>query len=386
MKKLFRSELLNSIILYFLLALAIIIAYKAVIEINIIGNFVRRAWSIITPFFYGLILAYILNIPCGGIIKILSRTKSRFFNKSKKIISIVLVYVIFALLVYLALNLILPAIFNSVSIFTANLPSIYASVLQFVGYVNDLDLPGITINADEVMSVVQGFVQNFDAERIASSFNALLGVSSAVFNGFLAFISSFYILVEKEKITMFIGRLLRVFASIGVYNAVTEYTEKLNCNFKQYIKTQTIDGCILGTIVTVELAVLGSPYFLLLGIILAVLNYIPYFGSIFGSIFAILVVAFTQGFTIAAFTALILLITQQIDGNIIQPRLMGKSFSLSPLLIIISVTIGGAIAGVLGMLVVIPIVAVLKDILDGIITHHERRKFMIPDENTTVND
>jgi len=126
--------------------------------------------------------------------------------------------------------------------------------------------------------------------------------------------------------------------------------------------------------VTIELFILGSPYFLILGILLGVLNYIPYFGSIIGCFIAIAVVAFTQSIGMAALAAALLLVTQQIDGNIIQPRLMSGSFSLSPLLVIISITIGGAFAGMLGMIIAIPVVAVLKDMLESIIEYFERKK------------
>jgi predicted PurR-regulated permease PerM len=107
---------------------------------------------------------------------------------------------------------------------------------------------------------------------------------------------------------------------------------------------------------------------------LGILNYVPYFGSIIGSIIAIIIVTFTQGLTPGIITAVVLLITQQIDGNIIQPKLMGGSFSMSPLLIIISVTVGGAFAGILGMIIAIPIVAVLKDALEDLINYREQQQ------------
>lgn len=375
MKKILKSEKIKSLFPYFLLALSIFITYKAITEIKIIIDFIKQVWKIITPFFYGFILAYILNIPCGGIQKLLSKVKIKFICKHKKALSLFLVYIILAITVYLVLNLIIPAISGNISLFTANLPFYYGSIVQFVEYINSFELPGININAVEIVKLLQNFIQNLNVNSLTSSFNALLGVSSAVFNGILAFISSIYILIEKDKIQKYFSRLLKIFTSTGVYNAIMNYTRKLNENFKQYIKTQTIDGCILGTIATLELFVLHSPYFLVLGIMLAILNYIPYFGSIIGTVIAILIVAFTQGFTTMIIASIVLFITQQIDGNIIQPRLMGGSFSLSPLLIIISVTIGGAAAGVFGMIAVVPIVAVLKDILDGIITKYEEQKF-----------
>ncbi|MCL2839366.1 MAG: AI-2E family transporter [Defluviitaleaceae bacterium] len=126
---------------------------------------------------------------------------------------------------------------------------------------------------------------------------------------------------------------------------------------------------------TIVLLILGSPHAIVLGIMLGIVNYVPYFGSLFGTIVVVIVVALTQGFTMGAISAGLLIVVQQIDANIVQPKLMSGSFSLSPLLVIISITIGGAIGGILGMLVAIPIVAVLKDIWDEILAHFERKAY-----------
>jgi predicted PurR-regulated permease PerM len=202
----------------------------------------------------------------------------------------------------------------------------------------------------------------------------LFGVGSAIFTAFLAFVSSVYILFEKEAFKAFLCRLIKAAASTPAYETTLKYSRMLNHNFKQYIYTQTIDGLILGTVVTIELYLIGSEYFLLLGVMLGILNYIPYFGSIVGSLIAVCVVMLTQGLPLGMVTAVVLLITQQLDGNVLQPKLMGGSFRLSPLLVIISITIGGAFAGALGMIAAIPIVAVLKDVLENMVLHHEQKK------------
>ncbi|MDR2940423.1 MAG: AI-2E family transporter, partial [Clostridiales bacterium] len=269
---------------------------------------------------------------------------------------------------------IIPAIYSNVSLFISNTPTYYDRLLDFVDYINGLDIIGLHISIDKIMAMVEETLQGLNLDNILSSINALLGFSSAVFNIFLAFISSIYILVEKDKFKTFLRRLLTVFSTSGAYAAIIKYAGKLNKNFKQYIYTQTIDGLIIGSLSAIELYLLGSPYALVLGLTLGLINYIPYFGSIIGSIIAVMIVAFTQGLPTGAIAAVVLIVTQQIDGNIIQPRLMGDSFSLSPLLIIISITIGEAVAGVLGMIAAIPIIAVLKDIFESIIVYYERKK------------
>jgi len=370
---------MRSFIPYFLLALAVIGAYKAISEIGFFAGIVMRIWGIITPFFYGFLLAYVINIPCSGIQKLLAKSKIGFVVRRKKALGILIVFVLIGLLFSLVLNLIIPTIANSVALFVTDFPIYYAGAVQFVNYINSLDLFGLHISIDVIIQWFQQML-HFSMENVASSIDAIVGVSSAIFRGFLAIISSIYILAEKDKFKVFLRRMIKAFIPAAAYGVIMHHTDNLNKNFKQYLYTQTIDGFILGTLVTIELYLLGSPYFLILGIMLGIVNYIPYFGSIIGSLVAIIVVMFTQGFTTGLITAVVLLITQQIDGNFIQPRLMGGSFSLSPFLVIVSITIGGAFAGVLGMIAAIPIVAVLKDIFESIIVHYERKKSEPPKE------
>ena len=360
---------------YFLLAVAVIIAFQVITNLGFVLGIIRRIWGIITPFFYGFLLAYIVNIPFSGIKRLLGKARWKFIKKRKVSISLLITFTLMIILLVLVLNLVVPAIINSVTFFILNIPVYYQSILQYVEYLNNLEFFDIYISADRITEHVQEMLQGFNIENILLSLTVLRAVPTAIFTGFLAFISSIYILIEKDKFQIFIRRLLRIFLPVQICEAIIEHTDKLNSNFKQYIKVQTIDGLILGSIVTVQLMIMGSPFAPVLGVLLGVLNYIPYFGSIVATIIAIIVVAFTQNFTMALIATVVLVITQQIDANVIQPKLMGKSFSFSPLLVIISVTVGGAIAGVLGMIAAIPIVAGLKDILETISIYYEKKKF-----------
>ena len=376
----FKSKKFKALLPYFLLALAIIIAYRAASELEFFTGIISRLWRIITPFFYGFILAYIANIPCGSIQKLLLKSKNKFIKKRNRAFSVVIVLILFALVFALALNLIIPALVNSISHFIANIPLYYDNTIEFIERFNELDLLGMHISVDTVRTAIGDLLHGFNLEDLSAPLNALIGVGGALFTGLLAFISSIYILVEKDKFKAYAKRVLRALAPHDVYCAVVEYMDKLNQNCRQYIRTQTIDGLILGTLATILLFILGSPFFLVLGVMLGILNYVPYFGSIVGTLVAVLVVAFTQGITMGVIATITLFIIQQIDANIIQPKLMSGSFSLSPLLVIISITIGGAWAGILGMLVAIPIVAVLKDIFENVIAYYERKRFGEPDE------
>jgi len=365
---------------YFLLALAIILTFRITGEMEFFGNIFRRVWGIISPFFAGFILAYIINIPISGIQKLLTKYGSGLVERRQKSLSVLVVALITAGIIALALNFIIPAIRTSIEFLEENYEAYVEAFLSFIGNFNALELPGLTIDADWILSFLGAILEELTWENFMQPLNALVGIGNAIFNGAIAFISSIYILVEKDRFKVYLRRLLSIFVSDEAKVATLWAFGGLNNNFRQYVRTQTIDGLILGTMATVALWIMGSPFALILGIILGIVNYIPYFGSIFGTIVAVLVVTITQGLGMGAISFAVLLVIQQIDANIIQPRLMGGSFSLSPLLVIISITFGGAMAGIMGMLVAIPVVAVLKDIWDSIVEYYERKKFGGPIE------
>ena len=380
----FKTPLIRSITPYFLLAVLVLAAYMVMTEMHAFLAFLGSIMSIITPFFYGFILAYILNIPCSGIQSLLGKSHLRFIRKRQKGISILLVYVLFVMVMYLLLNLVIPYIYISVSQFIThfvdNAYIYYSGIQTFIDRINHMGIFDIEITMDviiasinENLDVMNNFSGWFNA-IFAGGFNILAGLSGALFRAFLTLVSSIYILFEKDKFKAFLARLLRIFTSPEVSGAVTKYSRSLNNYFRKYIHTQTIDGFILGTLVTVALYLLDSPYFLTLGIMLGVFNYVPYFGSIIGTAIAVLVVGLTQGLTAGLLTAAVLIPIQQLDGNVIQPKLLGESFKFSPLLVIISVTVGGAFAGVLGMIAAVPIVAALKDMLEDFLNYYERKK------------
>jgi len=325
-----------------------------------------------SPFFYGFLLAYILNIPCSSLGQLIAKSKNKFIIKRQKLLSILITLVILVAVIVTSLSLIIPAIINSMSLFVDNIPVYWESVVGFIDYFNNWGLFGLYISEEKIFAQLENLIDDFSVENL---WQPIVNIGTAIIGGFIAFISSIYILFEKDNFKGLVRRVLRTFASERTGLLVTEVFVRLNRYFRQYIHTQTIDGIIVGALTTILLFALKSPYALILGVIMLVLNYIPYLGSIAATFIAIVAVVLTQGITQGAIAAASLLIIQLIDANFIQPRLLSESFKLSPFFIIISITIGGAIAGILGMIVTIPVVAVLKDIFDSVIDYYEHKKF-----------
>ena len=386
MGRFFRSRMMVQMIPYFILAVAVIIIWHVIGSWEIFATGIGRFWGIITPFMYGLVVAYILNMPTSGIQRLLEKTGKPFIIKRSRGFAVLLLMLLLIALIALTLNLVIPIVYHSILLFINEFPTYQVGLLDFINRVNNWDFPDffgdVYIDADEIMHVLTGmltgFVDEFDGENMANIAAVVSNVFgtmfSTVFQGILTTVSSIFLLLQRDTIIHFTRRLIAAFTAEKTNHFIMTYAGKLNFNFRMYIYTQTIDGMILGSLMTIVLAIAGSPFFLVLGLMLGIFNYIPYFGSIVGTSVALVVVAFTQGLGLASILMPVMFFIQQLDGNFIQPKLMGGSFSLSPLLIIVSVTIGGAYAGILGMLMAIPIVAVLKDMLDNAIVHYEQKR------------
>ena len=377
---------------YFIFGIGLIIAFRLSTEFTFFTDAVARFWAVITPFLTGAVFAYIFNLPCSAIERQLKKldhpniTKKhpalkatiKFLVRKSRAFSLLILIIITIVLISLAMNILIPAIANSAALFLEGVPDYEATIRGWLDQLDALNLPEFLeeyVNADTIVATLMGFAGNLNVGEITTGIiSGFGGFASTLFQTFLAIVSSLYLLIEKDKLKAFAIKFISSVTSHSTNHTILKYSAKLDFNFRQYIIAQTIDGVILGSIMTVVLLLFGSPFAIILGLILGIVNYIPYFGSIFGTAFAVLVLAFTQGIPTAAFAAVIMFGIQQLDGNYIQPKLMGKTFSLSPLLVIISVTIGMHYGGIFGMLVAIPIVAILKDLVDLYMDYRRENK------------
>ena len=333
----------------------------------------KAAIKILTPFFYGFIIAFLLNIPCSALERNFKKSKSNILVKKSRMISIFIVYVLLIVIIAITINLIIPSLQRNITDFIINFNTYYNNAILAIQQLPIANTEEIDAILETLMNKIslKVLLESIGLTNILSSLNVVFGFTSVIFNGIIAIITSIYLLVETHNFKHFVNHVSKLFLSLKTRGIIYRYGNIISESFKKFIACQLLDSCILGIITTIEFSVLGSRHAVALGVMLAFLNIIPYFGSIFGSIIAVIVVASTNGIGTGLITAVVLLITQQIDGNVIQPKLMGNSFSLSPALIVIGISIGGAVAGVWGMILAIPIVNILKQITDDIIKARE---------------
>ena len=356
-----------------LLAVLIIISYKVISNISSVLNWFSGVLRVLLPFIYGFVIAYLLNIPCSALEKRFLRVSSPWVRKKARGLSVLAVYLVSLAAVGLLLNIVIPSLRQGLTHFIANFPQYYANAVNFI---QQLPLEELGFVDDWVNQLLKelswkDLIERIGVNNLLNSLNFVMGLTSYVINIFIAIISSIYFLLEAKSFKAHILHLLELFLPNQTHLTVRRYVRILDESFNKFIVCQLTDSLIIGVLTTIEFALMGSRYAVVLGVMLAVCNIIPYFGSIVGSVVASVIMAITGGLGAGVLAAVVLLITQQIDGNIVQPKIMGDSFSLSPVLIIVGITLGGAAGGIWGMILAIPLVNVLKYLEEEAIRYKE---------------
>lgn len=356
---------------WFSFSIAVIIIYKIFDNFSQIGDWLKNFFSIIMPFIIGVLIAYILYLPCRKFERIYSKIK--IVRKRARPLSIITVYTIATIIIILAIRFVVPVILQSFNDLISNFQNYFNITMQSIN-----ELPDDSIFKSEFFSKIVNEVRNYDFTRfinidtITQYAQGAISFATGIFDFFISIIVSVYILLERREIIGFAKKLSGAIFKRNVYKNIGRYFNKTNEVFFKFLSSQLLDAIIVGILVSVAMSIMGVKYAVLLGFMIGLFNMIPYFGAIIAVIIAIIITLLTGGLSQAIWMTIVVIILQQIDANIINPKIVGDSLKISPLLVIFAVTLGGAYFGVLGMFLAVPVIAVIKIILTDFIEYKSR--------------
>lgn len=352
---------------WLLIALIVVVVYKMLDNFSNVQEWFSTFFRILKPFFAGLLISYILFMPCKKIESVLLKSKNKFISKRSRGISVITTYIIFVLVIIIIINCIFPVLRESIVELVGNIPGYYETLVN-----KYKELPEDSVLKSDIIKDKMTELSNIDMKQFLSINNEkiiqyvknIINIFSGIFDIFVSIIVSVYILLQRTTIMRFLRRFARALFKKNTYEAVNKYFTKANEVFFTFISSQLLDAVIVGILTTIAMLIIKVKYAPLIGFTIGLFNMIPYIGAIIAVGIGILITFITGGLGKAIAMAIVVIVLQQIDANIINPKIIGVSLEVSPLLVIFSVTVGGAYFGILGMFLGVPIAVVIKTVLN----------------------
>lgn len=332
-----------------------------------ISGILAAALGAASPLFIGCVIAYIVNI-------LMKLYEKNYFPKTKKVLLIksrrpVCMFASFATLiavVILVINLVVPELVFCIRVIFSALPTAIESIIEMLDKVNVLpeDIIASMNSIDWQLKISQ--IMELLTSGVGNVMNIVINTVSFVFSGIVtmlvAIIFSIYLLLGKDDLARQCDRLMRHYLKINWYHKIMYVLTVLHNCFSRYIVGQCIEAVILGTLCALGMIILRMPYATMIGVLIAVTALIPVAGAYIGGVIGALMVFSVSPIKTVIFV-IYLVILQQLEGNLIYPRVVGSSLGLPAIWVLAAVTIGGGVMGIVGMLLGVPLMAAIYPII-----------------------
>ena len=355
---------------WFLLGLALIVVYMCFNNFTAVTGVIGNFLNILAPFFVGIFIAYILYMPCRKFETFYRRTKLKLLKKRARTFSIITVYLIILAIIVILVSFIFPVVWDSVTDFVSNIQSYYEMAIDRYN-----ELPDDSILKSEQVNEFIDSIQHIDLreyfnfDRVMEYISSAISAVTGIVDVFVAVIVSIYVLAERGKILTFVKRFAEAVFKERTYKNIDKYYKHSNEIFFKFIASQFLDAVVVGILVTIAMSIMGIKYAPLLGFFIGLFNMIPFVGAIIAVAISAIITLITGGLSQAIWMLIVVIILQQIDANIINPKIVGKSLKISPILVLLGVTIGGAYFGILGMFLAVPAIAIVKILIEDFVDY-----------------
>lgn len=356
-----------------LISTYIVVLAFLLLNINSVLKILGQSLSVFKPFIIGIAIAFLINIPMKCFEKRLITPllkKSRLKNSKifARILSLLLTLIILFVLISSFVNFVIPQLVKSTSSLVSGVPQ-YIDTLQSyaTNYFSHIKLSdSMHTNILSGMEKLSNFVVKFANYFISNILGITFSITSAITNFLIGFIIAIYILLSKEKLLIQCKKVTYAFLSEKNANRVIDVSHLVCHKFSRFIAGQCTDGVILGTLCFIGMSIFKMPYALLVSTLIAVADLIPIFGTFIGTAIAAFIIFMVKPITALYFIIMIVVI-QQIEGNLVYPFVVGNSIGLSSFWILVPIFVGSSTFGVLGIIIGVPLFSVIYTLASGYI-------------------
>ena len=361
---------------YCLITFATVLFYLAVVNIPVIGGTIVWVFHLFSPFIFGIILAFIFD----GITNFLNRKViSKIFSKTKpekrRAISGICTIFLSIGVISLLFTFILPEIIESIQKLASNIQTYLSSFRVLLSDLQERwDIPDfVTEKLDSMIREGSESLLNYITQSIPSMLNFAISMGNSLMNFLIALTVSIHLLFSKHKMLKNYHRVINAFAKKTHIEALQDLSDTALPVFRKYINGQLLDATLIGVISFIFLYFGGFPYAILISLLMGISNIIPFFGPFIGATPSFLLILMINPVQ-ALWYLIFVIVLQQFDGNFMAPKIIGDSVGLPPIWVLFSVTIGGALFGISGMIFGTPVMATLYAIVRRAVIHREEKR------------
>ena len=372
---------------YFSLLAALVLLYKTYAGLGGVLGLVGKAVDLFAPFVGGFVLAFLLFRPCNWLEQRFAALKGKAWPKLARPLALFITYAAFFGLVTLLFYLVIPVLIESLSTLIDSLPKLltdaYNNVQAWIAPEGPLGAFNLQEKAAELyQNLTNTFTNLITTENLMAAVKGVGGFATSLVNVVISLVVSIYMLHGREHLSRALRHFLSLFIRPRPLARLRQYTRRSGTIFSQYIIGALTDAVVVGVVVSVGLLIFRVPYAVLLGMMLGLLNLIPYFGAIVGCLGIAFIALLTNGLPMAIGVSIYIVVVQQVDANIIQPRIVGDSVGLRPIYVLLGITVFGGLFGFWGVLLGPPLMAVMQMIIRDCYQRRTKKKSLPEDGET----
>lgn len=346
-----------------------LILYWILLDTERMKAFALEIWGLMKPFTLGCTIAFIFNVPMRSVERKLGWIEKQTV---RRVLALILTLVLFVLLIAFIFLLLIPQIRITIDALSQTFPEFIRreteNVMEFLDenpQIRDFLMTQTGIETVDWFAVVDkavAYIGESYANIFDSAFSALGSVTSGIVNALLGICFAAYALISKENLIRQGRKLLYSVIKESRADEIIRILRLSNVTFSNFFSGQCLEAAILGLMFAISMTILGLPYMPLVSVIIAVTSLVPYVGAFVGCVLGTLFILVESPMDAVTFL-IMFLILQQIEGNVIYPRVVGTSIGLPAIWVLASLTLGGELAGIAGMFLMIPVTSVCYSLL-----------------------
>ena len=350
------------------LILFTVIIIFAFIYIKTIGSFLAYLINIFMPFIIGIFIAFILNVLLNFVenklFKKLNNKNYKTWSKLKRPVSVIITFIIIITIIVFILGLLIPQLQNTVSLFTKNFDTYKEQTIEILNNfgINSESINNYNTSINNLKNEITSYINNNRNEIMQITIGVASNFLGSITSIIIGIVFAIYILLKKEDLSRQFKKILKAYLPEKYERRIEEIANLSNITFGNFISGQCLEALIIGLLCFIGMLLLQIPYASTISVLVGFTALIPVFGAFIGTFIGAFLIFMVEPFKALIFIIFIIIL-QQLEGNIIYPKVVGKSVGLPSIWVMVAVTIGASIYGVLGMILSVPLCSILYSII-----------------------